>query len=144
MERDRSEGAGFGARESEGPKVGPVHSFAWGDGEGERLERAVATNGLPDLAAQPGCGAGAAAVTLDATCRRDAMTENATMEANFNENVSTTQQQDPALVTANSGVDAGLDKGVAQPEEAEGIARNSPPSPTLGEGGRRPGGAPVR
>ena len=34
--RDRSMDAGRGARESEGPKVGPVHSYAWGEGERER------------------------------------------------------------------------------------------------------------
>jgi hypothetical protein len=127
--RDRSRDAGFGAPESEGPKVGPVHSFAWGDGERERLERPVDTNDLPDRAAQPRCGTGTAAVTLDATYGRDAMSEDATSEANFDENAGTTQQIDPVDVTTNTGVVSGLDKGVAQPREAEGIARKSPPEP---------------
>ena len=127
--RDRSADRGHEVQESEGPRVGPVHSYAWAEGERESRERAVDTNGVPDRAAQPGCGPGAAAVTLDTQSGRDEVSQNATREANFDENVSTTQQQDLVEVTANSGVDTGLDKRVAQPRDDEGPVRNSLPSP---------------
>jgi len=46
------------------------------------------------------------------------ISENSTSEADFAEGVAILEAADPALVTANSGALSGLDKGMAQPEDA--------------------------
>ena len=54
----------------------------------------------------------------DTDLATDALSGNETNEANFDGNVSITQEQDFIAVTANSGVDSGFDKGVIRPSEA--------------------------
>jgi hypothetical protein len=46
----------------------------------------------------------------DGLYRQGEKSENVANEANFDENVINTQDQDPVAVAANSGVDSGLDK----------------------------------
>ena len=81
----------------------------------------------------------------DGMIGRGEISENETNQTKFDENVSTTQEHDFVEVTANSGVDSGLDKGVAQPGEAgereQGEVRTSNseiarPIPKIGDGSR--------
>ncbi|MGO9469548.1 MAG: hypothetical protein ACLQVF_36015 [Isosphaeraceae bacterium] len=58
--------------------------------------------------------------------------ENLPNEANFDQSMSIVETQEAIQVTENSGVPAGLDTGVAQPEEA------STPEPGKAPGSARP------
>ncbi len=110
-ERDLDSSADFGgeAEDSYGSALGPDHSSASADGQGERLEPRIDYSEWVRRAAQSGCGTDPVTASIP---------QNETNEPNFDETVNITQEQGPIEVVANSDAQSGLDNGVVQPGEA--------------------------